>query len=130
MPTCSTVTYRSFEDRDFDAAAELFFRQWCCGGDERLGRLDAQVNLCTYLMDVTWGVVAEPVPGRGSGEGDGLLGVLLVAAGAADHERPVRSLAGRSAGSRRRSFGSLAAMRRTARTAAAASEPPSSSCWW
>lgn len=87
MPTCSTVTYRSFEDRDFDAAAELFFRQWCCGGDERLGRLDAQVNLCTYLMDVTWGVVAEPVPGRGSGEGDGLLGVLLVAAGAADHER-------------------------------------------
>ena len=89
MPSSTTVTYRPFEDRDFTAAAELFYQQWCSDGDERLGRLDAQINLCTYLMDTTWGMVAERVPAtsRDTGEKDALLGVLLVSAGTAKPNR-------------------------------------------
>ena len=44
-------TYRPFEQRDFEPAAELFYQQWGTEAGERLGRLDAQVNLCNYLMD-------------------------------------------------------------------------------
>ena len=67
-------TYRPFEQRDFEPAAELFYQQWDTEAGERLGRLDAQVNLCNYLMDADWGLVAE-------GAGGELLGVLLAETG-------------------------------------------------
>ena len=88
-PMRNSLVYRPFEDRDFPAAAELFYQQWCNDGDERLGRLDAQVNLCTYLMDTTWGMVAERVPiaSRDTGEKDALLGLLLVSAEATEPDR-------------------------------------------
>ena len=67
-------TYRPFEQRDFEPAAELFYQQWGTEAGERLGRLDAQVNLCNYLMYADWGLVAE-------GAGGELLGVLLAETG-------------------------------------------------
>lgn len=60
-------TYRPFEQRDFEPAAELFYQQWGTEAGERLGRLDAQVNLCNYLMDADWGLVAEGAGRRASG---------------------------------------------------------------
>lgn len=69
-----SCAYRPFAPEDFEAVAELFWRQW--GTDEqRLAQLDAQVNICNYLMDADWGVVAEGADGR-------LLGALLVETGA------------------------------------------------
>ena len=67
-------TYRPFEKKDLEVAAELFYQQWGTEAGERLGRLDAQVNLCNYLMDADWGLVAE-------GAGGELLGVLLAETG-------------------------------------------------
>ena len=60
--------------RSLEVAAELFYQQWGTEAGERLGRLDAQVNLCNYLMDADWGLVAE-------GAGGELLGVLLAETG-------------------------------------------------
>lgn len=67
--------YRPFAPEDFEPVAELFYRQWGTEAGERLGRLDARINVCNYLMDADWGVVAEDVDGR-------LLGALLVETGA------------------------------------------------
>ena len=67
--------YRPFAPEDFEPVAELFYRQWGTEAGERLGRLDARINVCNYLMDADWGVVAEGVDGR-------LLGALLVETGA------------------------------------------------
>lgn len=67
-------TYRPFEKEDLEVAAELFYQQWGTEAGEWLGRLDAQVNLCNYLMDADWGLVAE-------GAGGELLGVLLAETG-------------------------------------------------
>ena len=67
--------YRPFAPEDFEPVAELFYRQWGTETGERLGRLDARINVCNYLMDADWGVVAEGVDGR-------LLGALLVETGA------------------------------------------------
>ena len=67
--------YRPFAPEDIEPVAELFYRQWGTEAGERLGRLDARINVCNYLMDADWGVVAEGVDGR-------LLGALLVETGA------------------------------------------------
>ena len=105
-------TYRPFEQRDFEPAAELFYQQWDTEAEERLGRLDAQVNLCNYLMDADWGLVAE-------GAGGKLLGLLLAETGsqpaASTHGAPGEKsflprlhqappLAARSAGLRARNW--------------------------
>lgn len=66
--------YRPFAPEDFESVTELFYQQWDTEVGERLGRLDAQVNLCNYLMDADWNLVAESADGQ-------LLGVLLVETG-------------------------------------------------
>lgn len=62
------VAYRAAEDKDYAEIAELFRRQWCADQEPRAGRAAAEANICRYLCDTDWALVAEskegPMGGR------------------------------------------------------------------
>ena len=56
------ILYRPFEPGDFEAVAELMRAQWSCDLEGAAGEYSASIDLCGYLADADWGLVAE---GRG-----------------------------------------------------------------
>ncbi len=70
------VTYRPFVADDFEAAARLFQNQWCTEISDEAGRIASQADLCGYLEQVNWGIVAEKP--QVSGTAAQLLGVALL----------------------------------------------------
>ncbi len=72
------VLYRPFDEADFEAVARLFQDQWCTEIAEKAGRLASQIDLCGYLEQANWSLVAEK---RSDGAGDQaprLLGAALL----------------------------------------------------
>lgn len=71
-----TVVYRPFCPDDYEAVAALYQAQWCDEASEAAGRIASQADLCGYLAQVNWGLIAEkPQP---DGSGTQLLGVALL----------------------------------------------------
>lgn len=64
------ILYRPFEPGDFEAVAELMRAQWSCDLEGAVGEYSASIDLCGYLADADWGLVAE---GRGQ-----VLGAVLL----------------------------------------------------
>ncbi len=78
------VVYRPFTEADFDAVARLFQAQWCGEISEKAGRLASQIDLCAYLTQANWTLVAEKPQVNGCVSD--LLGVALL--GLRDRECP------------------------------------------
>ena len=55
----SQITYRSFQTNDFEATAELFRRQWCGEISPEAGVIASQADICSYLAEADWSLVAE-----------------------------------------------------------------------
>ena len=53
------ILYRPFEPGDFEAVAELMRAQWSCDLEGAAGEYSASIDLCGYLADADWGLVAE-----------------------------------------------------------------------
>lgn len=65
------ITYRAFEPGDFEPVAELMRAQWCCDLAGEAGEYSSAIDLCGYLAQTDWSLVAE----RGDGE---VLGAALL----------------------------------------------------
>lgn len=70
------VLYRPFAADDFEAVARLFQDQWCTEISDEAGRLASQIDLCGYLEQANWSLVAEKCLVGGSAPQ--LLGVTLL----------------------------------------------------
>ena len=53
------IAYRPFAPNDFEAVARLFQDQWCSEISDKAGRLASQIDLCGYLEQTNWSLVAE-----------------------------------------------------------------------
>lgn len=60
-----SVVYRPFTEADFDAVARLFQAQWCCGISEKAACLASQIDLCSYLEQANWSLIAEKPQAEG-----------------------------------------------------------------
>ncbi len=59
------VEYRPFQSEDFDGLARLFQDQWCTQIDDEAGRLASCIDLCGYLAQTDWSMVAVRAAGGG-----------------------------------------------------------------
>ena len=70
------LVYRPFTKADFAAAARLYQAQWCSEISDKAGQIASQVDLCAYLAQANWSLVAEkPQVNVGTPQ---LLGVALL----------------------------------------------------
>lgn len=81
MDITTPVVYRPFTDKDFEAVAGLFRNQWCCELGAEAARLASQIDVCTYLADTDWSLLAQ------HGETGQILGAALLHLGGAPHQR-------------------------------------------
>lgn len=81
MDISTPIVYRPFTDKDFEAVARLFRDQWCCELGADAARLASQIDICTYLADTDWSLLAQ------HGETGQILGAALLNLGGAPHQR-------------------------------------------
>ena len=81
MDISTPIVYRPFTDKDFEAVAGLFRDQWCCELGADAARLASQIDICTYLADTDWSLLAQ------HGETGQILGAALLHLGGAPHQR-------------------------------------------
>lgn len=78
------VEHRPFQSEDFDGLARLFQNQWCTQIGDEAGRLASRIDLCGYLAQTDWSMVAVRAAGdkgRESGRCGGepeILGATLL----------------------------------------------------
>ncbi|WP_322290487.1 GNAT family N-acetyltransferase [Paratractidigestivibacter sp.] len=75
------VVFRPFTEKDFEALAALFAQQWCSELNDEAARLASQIDICTYLAETDWSLLAQH-PQTGA-----VLGAALLHQGGAPHER-------------------------------------------
>lgn len=61
------VEYRPFQSEDFDGLARLFQDQWCTQIGNEAGRLASRIDLCGYLAQTDWSMVAVRAAYDGAG---------------------------------------------------------------
>ncbi len=71
-----SLVYRPFTKADFAAAARLYQAQWCSEISDAAGQIASQVDLCAYLAQANWSLVAEKP--QVNDEAPQLLGVALL----------------------------------------------------
>ncbi len=70
------LVYRPFTKADFAAAARLYQAQWCSEISDAAGQIASQVDLCAYLAQANWSLIAEKP--QVNGGAPQLLGVTLL----------------------------------------------------
>ena len=58
------ITYRPFEPGDFEPVAELMRAQWSCDMADEAGVYSSAIDLCGYLAQTDWSLVAAREDGE------------------------------------------------------------------